>query len=104
MQTLETKILNYMNSIAQADPDAMISLIRNRTPCNTALLTHALCQCGVDDGVATVGPLGVMCGLVEAITGKRLVAMFSDDAAAFTGFVLMQPQDVDVLRGMPSPT
>lgn len=97
----EKKILDYMNSLVAADEPAIRALMTLfRCRCNSTLANHPTCQVATlgaaADGVTTegtfdVGPLGVMCGLVEELVGKRLAAVFEN--GVLKRFKLLPPSE-----------
>lgn len=79
---LLTIFLRVLNEAYEADPAALHALVCNRVPCNRLLAEHATVQVETNI-VATgesfsVGMLGVINGICEATTGKRIAAMFSE--------------------------
>jgi len=86
--------LQTLNEAYEADPAAMHALICNRVPCNQTLADHPTIQCGVNNITPTetfeVGLLGVINGIIERITGKRVAARFSipdaDGRSKIVGF------------------
>lgn len=95
-------MLRVLNEAFASDPDAMHALICNRVPCNEALANHPTVQVQVvprPTGMRfAVGMLGVLSGLSETLTGKRVAAKFSEPDASgvsvvigFTEFVPAPP-------------
>ncbi len=75
-------ILRILNEANTADGVAITNLIQKRIPCNFALAEHVTIQVspmpdGGDDAVE-VGTLGVINGLVEALTGRRVMAVYDE--------------------------
>ncbi len=74
--------IGVLNSAYEADPAAMHALICNRVPCNQTLADHPTIPVDVNlvaTGEShTVGMLGVINGICEEVTGKRVAVMFSD--------------------------
>lgn len=67
--------LDTLNEAVKADPQAMLSLCENRVPCNDVLADHPTIQvCGFDPTV--VGMIGIVNGICEKLTGKRVAADF----------------------------
>lgn len=73
-QQIET-VLQVLNEALTADRGAITNLMAHRTPCNKALTDHPTIQTTWAD----VGPLGLINGIVEAITGRRIMAVYDDE-------------------------
>ena len=85
--------VNTLNEAFRCDPDAIRALLCNRVPCNQALVEHPTVQVTrvPRAGSYTVGARGLLNGVLEVLTGKRVAAMWSDDtdsegARKFIGF------------------
>jgi hypothetical protein len=85
--------LRILNEAYAADPAAIDALVCNRVPCSRSLADHPTIQVemmslfGRED--YSVGLLGVVNGLCEAITGKRVAVKFSEpDAETGQGKIL----------------
>jgi hypothetical protein len=88
--------LDILNDAVKADPVAMTDLCESRVPCNDELADHPTIQvCGFDPIV--VGMIGVINGICEKLTGKRVAADF-DEEGNLLAFVEYKepPQDVEV--------
>jgi len=58
-------IIERLNSMAEADSDAVMRLIETRVTCNDELAEHPTCQVGQDEsGECTVGLLGILNGIL----------------------------------------
>lgn len=72
--------LNALNTAFEADPVAIHALIRNVVPCNQILADHPTVQ--VQESIVPwkyeVSALGLLNGVIEAMTGGRVAAKFSD--------------------------
>ena len=95
--------LRILNEAYAADPAAMHALIVNRVPCNQPLADHPTVQVetnAVASGESfAVGMLGVINGICEAATGKRVAVMFSEQDATtkrskIVGFTEYSPNNV----------
>ncbi len=96
--------LRILNEAYAADSAAMHALIVNRVPCNRPLADHPTIQVETN-AVATgesfaVGMLGVINGICEAATGKRVAVMFSEPDAEtkrskIVGFTEYSPNEKD---------
>lgn len=76
------RILEALNSAFQADPAAVHCLCANRVPCNQTLADHPTVQVGaipVWSDAHQVGALGLLNGVIEALTGRRVATQWSDD-------------------------
>ncbi len=71
-------VIQTLNEAFEADPNAINALITMRVPCNQKLADHPTIQVGGNPDV--VGMLGVINGIVERITGKRVAAIYGDDS------------------------
>ena len=88
-------MLQTLNEAYKADASAIHSLICNRVPCNQALADHPTIQVEINNMTPTetfsVGMLGIINGLVERLTGKRIAAKFSEPdetgRSKFVGFM-----------------
>jgi len=64
------EIIERLNSMVEADSEAVMALIISRVPCNNRLADHPTCQVdtidrlGVNDGINRVGLLGVLNGIL----------------------------------------
>lgn len=65
--------IEFLNEWAAQDPNAVISLVNVRVPCNKFTLDHPSIQAGIDNGAPQVGFLGVLNGLFGTI-GKGELA------------------------------
>lgn len=80
------KAIAALNAAVKADPTAITALIQNRVPCNRKLADHQTIQVGVKtSGEFEVGALGLINGVLEAITLDRVAAMITD-AGEVVGF------------------
>lgn len=70
-------VIGTLNEATEADQTAIDSLIEHRVPCNKALADHPTIQVGGDPCV--VGMLGIINGIVERLTGKRVMAIWDDE-------------------------
>jgi len=84
--------LRVLNEAYEADPDALDALVSSRHICNQALADHPFIQVGTivtcyEDGGAPIGRkdelymiglLGVINGICEPLTGRRIAASFSE--------------------------
>lgn len=73
--------LAAMNQAYTADHAALHALVCNRVPCNQALADHPTILVDTNKVTPTetyaVGMLGVVNGVVEAMSGKRIAAVFT---------------------------
>ena len=92
--------LQVLNEAYEADCAAMHALICNRVPCNQALADHPTIQVGTNNVTPTfdVGMLGVINGIIDRLTGKRVAAKFSEPDGSgqsrLVGFCQYAPKDV----------
>lgn len=80
------KVVEILNGILATDPKAVKELLLNRVPCNEAMADHNTVQVIDKDGEFSVGMLGILNGVIEPLTGRR-VAVISDDGD-ITGFMV----------------
>ena len=59
-----TKALQVLNDALHEDPRAITDLVNLRVDCNAALTRHPTIQVGLYDGVAKVGVLGLINGVL----------------------------------------
>lgn len=75
------EIIMLLNQALAADPVAMAKIIEKKFPCNRALADHPTIQCGdvgINAGEYEIGPLGLLNGLVEPVTGQKIMAVYHD--------------------------
>lgn len=89
------RALDYLNSLVEADPDAITALCETRVSCTEELADHPVCQiASTEDGRPSVGMLGVLNGLFGAIpSGDKagwgfITAAYDDETEKVTGFRL----------------
>lgn len=95
--------VRILNEAYDADPAAMHTLICQRVPCNQTLADHPTVQVASEPVAKTeyfsVGMLGVINGICEPITGKRVAVKFSEPdpttkRSKILGFVEYSPNNV----------
>ena len=82
-------ILELLNTAYEADPAAIHALICNRVPCNEKLADHKNIIVEVNKAVGkgesyNVGMLGVLVGIIDALTNRKICAKF--DEGKLVGF------------------
>ena len=82
-------ILKVLNDAFDADPDAIRALILHRVPCNRALADHPTVQVNqdTDDLTFSVGAIGLLNGVVEKFTGKKVAILVDGVPVKILGFV-----------------
>ena len=84
-------VLRVLNEAYRADPDALHALICNRVPCNLELADHPSIQVTQNGVVGKntyhVGLLGVINGIIEPITKRKVAVKFSAPEAGKTARV-----------------
>ena len=93
--------LQTLNEAYAADSNAMHALICNRVPCNKNLADHPTIQVNVNkvtpEESFAVGMIGVINGIIERATGKRVAAKFSEPDSEgqrqLIGFCEYKPKD-----------
>ena len=80
-------VLDTLNEAFKADPLAMECLLKKYVPCRGKLADHPTIQVVFDaqSMCFKVGPLGLINGIVERLTGERVAAVY-DDLGDLTGF------------------
>jgi hypothetical protein len=76
-QQIFDAILKTLNEAFEADPYAFSALVNSRVPCNANLANHPTIQVHGTPESYAVGPMGLINGIVEKITGKRIACLFS---------------------------
>jgi hypothetical protein len=86
-------VLDTLNEAYEADAPAINDLIEHRVPCNERLADHPTIQVGGNP--TEVGMLGVINGIVERLTGKRVASKWCDDTGKkeLKGFIVYVPKD-----------
>lgn len=69
-------ILTALNDALEADPVAVHALISTRVQCNARLADHPTVQVGITPTSFEVGALGLLNGVIEVATGKRVAAQW----------------------------
>lgn len=90
--------LDTLNEAVQADPKAMLNLCESRVLCNDELADHPTIQVsGLPGQPARVGIIGVINGICEKLTGKRVAADYDAEGnlIAFVEY-MEQPDEVDI--------
>ncbi len=98
--------VRILNEAFELDPAAVHALLCNRVPCNERLADHPTIQVSenpvLSDGSCHVGMLGILNGVCEALTGRRIAARWNmdmkDDSASFTGFAEYVPSKEEGLE------
>lgn len=77
------KVIKTLNEAFENDPAAIHSLMCNRVPCNNELVNHPTIQVEklpVLEGESyAVGALGLLNGVIEPLTGKRIAVKWSSE-------------------------
>jgi hypothetical protein len=75
-----------LNRAFQDDPSAIHALLCNRVPCNDQLVDHPTVQVESNELLGktsyTVGALGVLNGVIEALTGERVASKWNEERDA----------------------
>jgi len=71
--------VSALNTMLEADPEAMTKLVHRRVPCNERLADHPTCQVGGgEDGPWVVGLLGILNGIFGRENGAGHIAALID--------------------------
>ncbi len=93
-------VLAVLNEALQADRHAITMLLENRIPASFELADHPTIQLTLDEaGNPMVGALGVLNGVIQTLTGKRVAAVYEEEDGInwVTGFVEYQDPAVPTL-------
>ncbi len=88
--------LRALNEALAADPAAMTALLKHRVPCNAALRDHPTVQIGGGVETPDVGMLGVINGIIEPLSGKRIAAVYNnidEHAVRFIAYPMLDNPD-----------
>lgn len=88
--TIETAV-RVLNEALKADQLAITRLINHREACNDALADHPTVQVSsvLNPGAGwqtNVGALGILNGVLEAMTGERVMAVYDDSGSEVVEF------------------
>jgi hypothetical protein len=90
---LADKACQVLNEAYNADPDAIRIWLCQMVKVNEAVANHPTIVVGQLPVKWTLGPLGMINGIVETLSGYLLASKWSDvkpgDPAAFEGFVVV---------------
>lgn len=94
-QVTPQEVVDYLNTLVEADGRAILTLSLLRVPCNEKLADHPSCQVGTEPGVGSnrVGLIGVLNGIFgtnDAGWGN-IAATFKD--GRLTCFVLLTDEE-----------
>jgi hypothetical protein len=96
MNDIHTAI-RVLNEAFKADPVAISNMMGTRFSCSDTLADHPTIQVAAGDNAPHVGPLGIINGVLEAMTGQRVAAVYDEKGLA--GFTLYQvPNSVSLVR------
>ena len=86
------EVLRVLNEAATADRHAITLLVEHHVPASPELIEHPTIQVSKD---GSVGALGLINGIVERLTGKRVMAVIEDDDGVewVTHFKEYKPSD-----------
>ncbi len=100
--------IDALNDAFQRDPIAMQELCKLRVFCNGKMADHPTVQVGDANNPAhesniivgekddfTLGPLGLLNGALEPITGKRIATKWSANRTILEGFCIYVPPEKD---------
>lgn len=78
--------ITVLNEANKLDPEAMRLLLVQRVPCNEALAQHPTIQVAGERHKYLVGPLGLINGMIEAMSGHRIQANIDVETGRITAF------------------
>ncbi len=84
--------VRVLNEILKADQVAITNLVEHRVDCNPALENHPTVQIAGPEDCPQVGLLGVLNGILEPMTGHRIMAVYDDSDQKIVEFKVYQPQ------------
>lgn len=97
-----TKALQILNEALALDAEAITRLVNLRVQCNPGLAAHQTIQVGAYDGVAKIGVLGLINGVIgdspTGVIGAK--GRIDSNTGAFTevrAFVDLRVEKVDVI-------
>jgi hypothetical protein len=97
-----TKALQVLNEALQLDPEAVTRLVNLRVECNPGLAAHPTIQVGAYEGIAKIGVLGLINGVIgdspTGVIGAK--GRFDHATGQFTrvrAFVDLRDEKVDVI-------
>ena len=84
------QVLALLTEAHTADPQAINALLCVRVDCNSKLVDHPtipvrLIKVGEGDDIYEVGALGLINGIVERLTGRK-IAVITDENRSIVGF------------------
>lgn len=65
---------DFLNQLAEIDPEAIHHLVESRVPCSRELADHPTVEIAEIGGLTSVGILGILNGMFNDGTNKRLFA------------------------------
>ena len=97
-----TKALKILNQALTLDPDAMTRLVNLRVECNAGLAAHPTIQVGAYNGIAKVGVLGLINGIIGnsptgVIGAKGRINNSTGHFTYVSAFVDLREEKVDVI-------
>ncbi len=75
------EVLEVLNSAFNADPSAIHALVENRVPCNAELADHPHIPVDTNLHSDVVGVMGMINGILSALSVNRVAAMWSEPDA-----------------------
>jgi len=85
------KLVDYLNSLAKIDRNAITALIETRVPCNDDLANHPTVQCHVDENNNAVNKANVgLLGIINGFIGEGVICACYDDNWTLTRFELLK--------------
>ena len=98
MKTVDVNIaIDYLNSLLLLDRDAVTALVMHRVPCNEKIINNPEIQTLTEDGVSSVGLLGILNGLFGLDEDNRpfIVAEVNYDDNKIEKFIHIKDKPVD---------
>lgn len=77
--------IDVLNEAHDLDPKAIESLCNTSVLCKDDLGDHPDFVCGSNSGFSTIGTLGLLNGICQRLTGKKVVKIINEDCT-FNGF------------------
>jgi len=91
MEVTTEQVVEYLNSIYKADPNAIHSLMCNRVPCtNDNLLNHphfVVSNSIAAEGTNLAGVLGMINGMLTSLKLEKVALSFDDETHKCLGFI-----------------
>jgi hypothetical protein len=90
MQNITEKAIEVLNEALNADRECLKKIFGTYYPCNDKIASHPYIQVKnfpkIPEYPHHLGTLGLINGIIEPLTGKKIAAMYSDTTGELIGF------------------